>query len=95
MFNLEGFKPGDLRVTGPVLAEMFMGKIGKWNDPKLVALNPGKTFAGPGHHRGAPRRRFGHDVQLDRLSQRRQQGMGGYRGQGRRGQVAGSEFGGR
>ena len=44
VFNLEGFKPGDLRVTGPVLAEMFMGKIGKWNDPKLVALNPGKTL---------------------------------------------------
>ena len=44
VFNLEGFKPGDLRVTGPVRAEMFMGKIGKWNDPKLVALNPGKTL---------------------------------------------------
>ncbi len=44
VFNLEGFKPGDLRVTGPVLAEMFLGKIGKWNDPKLVALNPGKTL---------------------------------------------------
>jgi phosphate transport system substrate-binding protein len=42
--NLEGFKPGELRVTGPVLAEMFMGKISKWNDPKLAALNPGKTL---------------------------------------------------
>ncbi len=42
--NLEGFKPGELRVTGPVLAEMFMGKISKWNDPKLTALNPGKTL---------------------------------------------------
>jgi phosphate transport system substrate-binding protein len=41
--NLEGFKPGELRVTGPVLAEMFLGKISKWNDPKLTALNPGKT----------------------------------------------------
>jgi phosphate transport system substrate-binding protein len=44
VFNLEGFKPGDLRVTGPVLAEMFLGKISKWNDPKLLALNPGKTL---------------------------------------------------
>ena len=44
VFNLDGFKPGDLRVTGPVLAEMFMGKISKWNDPKLEALNPGKTL---------------------------------------------------
>ncbi|MDP2418090.1 MAG: phosphate ABC transporter substrate-binding protein PstS [Hydrogenophaga sp.] len=43
-FNLPGFAKGDLRVTGPVLAEMFMGKISKWNDPKLAALNPGKRL---------------------------------------------------
>jgi len=42
--NLEGFKPGELRVTGPVLADVFMGKITKWNDAKLVALNPGKSL---------------------------------------------------
>ena len=44
VINLEGFKPGELRVTGPVLADMFLGKITKWNDAKLVALNPGKTL---------------------------------------------------
>ena len=44
VFNLDGFANGDLRVTGPVLAEMFMGKIAKWNDPKLAALNPGKRL---------------------------------------------------
>ena len=44
VFNLDGFAKGDLRVTGPVLAEMFMGKISKWNDPKLAALNPGKRL---------------------------------------------------
>ncbi len=42
--NLDGFQPGELRVTGPVLAEMFLGKIAKWNDPKLAALNPGKKL---------------------------------------------------
>jgi phosphate transport system substrate-binding protein len=42
--NLEGFKPGELRITGPVLAEVFMGNITKWNDPKLQALNPGKKL---------------------------------------------------
>ena len=42
--NLEGFKPGELRITGPVMAEVFMGTITKWNDPKLVALNPGKSL---------------------------------------------------
>jgi phosphate transport system substrate-binding protein len=44
IINLDGFKPGELRVTGPVMAEMFMGIITKWNDPKLAALNPGKRL---------------------------------------------------
>ncbi|MFZ9968074.1 MAG: phosphate ABC transporter substrate-binding protein PstS, partial [Steroidobacteraceae bacterium] len=44
VFNLSGFAKGELRVTGPVLAEMFMGKIAKWNDAKLAALNPGKKL---------------------------------------------------
>jgi phosphate transport system substrate-binding protein len=44
VINLDGFKPGELRVTGPVLADMFLGTISKWNDPKLVALNPGKAL---------------------------------------------------
>jgi phosphate transport system substrate-binding protein len=44
VFNLEGFKPGELRVTGPVLAEVFMGSITNWNDAKLAALNPGKKL---------------------------------------------------
>ena len=44
VLNVEGFKPGELRVTGPVLAEMFLGTIAKWNDPKFVALNPGKNL---------------------------------------------------
>jgi phosphate transport system substrate-binding protein len=42
--NLDGFRPGELRITGPVMAEVFMGNITKWNDPKLTALNPGKTL---------------------------------------------------
>ncbi len=44
VINLDGFKPGELRITGPVLAEVFMGTIAKWNDPKLAALNPGKNL---------------------------------------------------
>jgi phosphate transport system substrate-binding protein len=42
--NLDGFKPGELKVTGPVLADMFMGKIANFNDPKIAALNPGKKL---------------------------------------------------
>jgi phosphate transport system substrate-binding protein len=44
IINLEGFKAGELRITGPILAEVFMGDILKWNDPKLQALNPGKKL---------------------------------------------------
>ena len=44
VLNLDGFKPGELRISGPVLAEMFMGKIANWNDPKIAALNPGKKL---------------------------------------------------
>ena len=42
--NLDGFKPGELRITGPVMAEVFLGEINKWNDARLVALNPGKKL---------------------------------------------------
>ncbi len=39
--NLEGIKPGELKLTGPVLADIYLGKITKWNDPAIVKLNPG------------------------------------------------------
>lgn len=42
--NLEGFKPGELRITGAVLAEVFLGDIKMWNDPKIATLNPGKNL---------------------------------------------------
>ena len=44
IINLEGFKPGELRISGVVLADIYMGNITKWNDPKLAALNPGKSL---------------------------------------------------
>ena len=39
--NLPGIKPGEIRLTGPVLADIYLGKIKKWNDPVLTSLNPG------------------------------------------------------
>lgn len=42
--NLDGFKPGELKITGSVLAEVFLGDIKMWNDPKIVSLNPGKNL---------------------------------------------------
>jgi phosphate transport system substrate-binding protein len=44
ILNLDGFRPGELSITGEVLAEMFMGWIVNWNDPKIAALNPGKKL---------------------------------------------------
>jgi phosphate transport system substrate-binding protein len=40
VYNLPGMAE-PLRFTGPVLAEIFLGKIDKWNDPALQLLNPG------------------------------------------------------
>lgn len=44
IINLEGFKPGELKITGTVLAEIYLGDITKWNDAKLQKLNPGKNL---------------------------------------------------
>lgn len=39
--NLQGIAPGKIRFTGPLLADIFLGKITKWNDPALALVNPG------------------------------------------------------
>lgn len=39
--NLDGIKPGQLKLTGDVLARIYMGKITKWVAPEIAALNPG------------------------------------------------------
>ena len=39
--NLAGIKPGEMKLTGPVLADIFLGKVAKWNDPAIAKLNPG------------------------------------------------------
>ena len=39
--NVDGVAPGQLKMTGPVLADIYMGKITKWNAAPIVALNPG------------------------------------------------------
>jgi len=37
--NIPGVKAGAIRFTGPVLADIYLGKIKLWNDPAIVALN--------------------------------------------------------
>ena len=38
--NLPGVTPGQLVLSGEVLGDIYLGKIKKWNDPAIVALNP-------------------------------------------------------
>jgi phosphate transport system substrate-binding protein len=40
-YNIPGIPSKALKFTGPVLANIFLGKITKWNDPQIKALNPG------------------------------------------------------
>jgi len=39
--NVKGVAPGQLKLTGQVLGDIYLGKIAKWSDPALKALNPG------------------------------------------------------
>ena len=39
--NVEGIAPGQLKLTGPVIADIYLGKIVKWNAQPIAALNPG------------------------------------------------------
>jgi phosphate transport system substrate-binding protein len=38
--NIDGVGPGAIRLTGPLLADVFLGKITQWSDPAIKALNP-------------------------------------------------------
>jgi phosphate transport system substrate-binding protein len=42
--NLKEIMPGQLRLSGPLLAEIYLGKIRKWNDPAIAALNSGVSL---------------------------------------------------
>jgi phosphate transport system substrate-binding protein len=41
VYHLPGIKAGAIKLTGAMLADIYMGKIKKWNDPALKKLNPG------------------------------------------------------
>lgn len=38
--NIDGVKPGRIRFTGQVLADIYLGKLKSWNDPAIRAVNP-------------------------------------------------------
>ena len=41
VINVPGIAAGQLKLDGKVLADIYLGKISKWNDPAIAALNPG------------------------------------------------------
>ena len=41
VYNLPGIKPGELVLSGPLVADIYLGKVTKWNDPAIAKLNPG------------------------------------------------------
>ena len=42
--NLEGVKPGDIKLSGEILAKIFMGSITTWSDKQIKEMNPGVKF---------------------------------------------------
>jgi phosphate transport system substrate-binding protein len=44
--NIEGIKAGQMKLDGGILADIFLGKITKWDDPKIKALNPDLKLPG-------------------------------------------------
>jgi phosphate transport system substrate-binding protein len=44
--NIAGVAPGQLKLTGAVLGDIYLGKIAKWNDAAITGLNPGVSLPG-------------------------------------------------
>jgi phosphate transport system substrate-binding protein len=42
--NIPGIKPGSVKLTGPIIADIYLGKVKMWNDPVIAAVNPGVAF---------------------------------------------------
>jgi phosphate transport system substrate-binding protein len=43
-YNIPEFNQKGLKLTGPIIADIFLGKITKWDDPQIKALNPGVSL---------------------------------------------------
>lgn len=41
VMNVDGVKPGELKLDGPTLADIFQGNITNWNDKRIAIMNPG------------------------------------------------------
>ncbi len=41
ILNVTGIAPGQLKMTGQLLGDIYLGKVSRWNDPAIKAINPG------------------------------------------------------
>lgn len=57
VMNIPGLKPGEMKLTGQVLGDIYLGKITRWNDKAIADLNPGLSL--PGQDIGVVRRADG------------------------------------
>ena len=44
ILNVEGVQPGQLKLSGALLGDIYLGKVKTWNDPAIAALNPGVSL---------------------------------------------------
>ena len=77
------------QTPGPVIADIYLGKIIKWNDPEITALNPGVTLPDDRHRDCPSLRRQRHHLHFHRLPVARSVPNGKEGRQGYVGQMAG------
>ena len=75
--NIDGVGPGEIKFTGELLADIYLGKIQSWADPAIKALNPGPQAARRQDRRCSSLRRLRHDLQLHGLSVQGEPAMAG------------------
>jgi len=44
VINVKGIGPGQVKLTGALLGDIYLGKVKKWNDPAIQAVNPGVSL---------------------------------------------------
>ena len=69
--NLQGIQPGQLKLDGETLGEIYVGNIKKWNDPKIAQLNPGVNLPDKAIAPVLPLGRFGYDISCSPTTCRR------------------------
>ncbi len=78
--NLPNVGINALRLTGPVLADIYMGKITQWDDPRITGLNPDLSLPSiaiiPVHHASASGTTFALSRYLSKVSPTWQSSMG-------------------